>query len=291
MSSLFKDDAARQRMEKWFDTFRAEIPAATQTRTVPTRFGDAHVLVGGPEQAPPVVVLHGAMASSAHGLRELAPLLERFRVYAVDVVGQSPKSADTQLDVSNDDYGHWLSEVMTGLGLSRAGLVGVSWGGFVCLRLAAVAPERIERLALLVPAGMVTGPAWEGFRRVAWPMMLYRWFPSQARRDRFVSNLLTTKGDAWTDYLGDAFLSYRMNMRIPRLATPEELARFEAPTLVLGADDDVSFPGAAVAARAQALFAGHVETEVIAGSHHCPPTTDAFRGWLGERLGRFLLPG
>ena len=54
-----------------------------------TRFGDTHVLVAGPVDAPSLVVLHGAMGSSAHMLGELAPLLAKFRVYSVQVIGQS----------------------------------------------------------------------------------------------------------------------------------------------------------------------------------------------------------
>jgi len=31
-----------------------------------------------------------------------------------------------------------------------------------------------------------------------------------------------------------------------------------------------------------------VEKELIPGSRHCPPTTDAFRRWLADRIGGFL---
>src|SRR5262249_4685580 len=77
MTSLFKDDAARLTLLGWFERFRAKLTVPTESRTVTTRFGDTHVLVGGPAGAPALVVLHGALASSAHVLVELAPLLER----------------------------------------------------------------------------------------------------------------------------------------------------------------------------------------------------------------------
>lgn len=290
MSSLFKSPERRAAIADWHGRFRARIPHPTQARVVQTRFGHSHLLVGGPESGPPVVLLHGALASSAHVLRELSGLLDRFRVYAVDLVGQSAMSAEASLSVKNDDYGHWLAEVLDGLGLERPAVVAVSMGGFVALRLAASAPERIARLALLVPAGMVNGPAWAGFTRMALPMMLYRMSPTPRRLDGFMRHLLSTPDEEWRGYLGEAFLSYTLKLQVPKLATVEELRAFTAPVLVVGADRDVSFPGEALLERARALFSGRAQTELVEGAHS-PPTTDAFRAWLSKRVGDFLLAG
>ncbi len=289
MKSMFRDEQARAVLLQWFERFRGRLKVPTESRMVRTGLGDTHVLVGGPEGAPSVVLLHGALASSAHVLAELAPLLERFRVYAVDIVGQSVKSAEAWPSVSNNEYGQWLVEVLDGLGLQRTHVVGVSYGGFVAIRLAALAPERIHRLALLTPAGVVSGSAWEGLTKMGIPMALYRLSPSPRRLQAFVRNLLTTTDDDWVPYLGDAFRLYNLNMRVPALATPEELQRLQAPTLVLGADADLSFPGHQLLARASQLFPRLTDTELIKDCRHCPPTTDAFRGWLSERLGTFFL--
>ncbi len=289
MSTLFKSAEAKATIVSWYERFRAQIPHATEKRTLSTRSGEVHVLVGGPVSGRPVVVLHGALASSAHVLRELHPLLERFRVYAVDIVGQSSMSADVRLRVDDDAYGHWLAEVATALGLTEPfDLVGVSWGGFVSMRFAAVHGARIRRLALLTPAGLVNGPAWAGFRRILWPMWRYQRSPTPERLAAFVEHLLTTKGDDWTPYLGDAFLAYRLNMKVPRLAKTSEFSAFTAPTLLMGAERDLSFPGEALLARGKQLFHGPLETELIRDAAHCPPTTDTFRAWLGARVTQFL---
>jgi pimeloyl-ACP methyl ester carboxylesterase len=290
VKSLFKNDAKKAVLLDWFDRFRARIPGHTESRVVQTSFGDTHLLIGGPPDAPPLVMLHGAMASSAHALVELAPLLERHRVYAIDVIGQSVKSADARPSVKNDEYGRWLVEVMDALSLARADVVGVSWGGFVSIRLAAHAPERITKLALLVPAGVVGGNSWAGFVKMGWPMTMYLLSPNEARLRKFVANLLTTTQDEeWVRFLGDSFLAYDVaGMSVPRLARPDELERFTAPTLVLAADQDVSFPGAALLARVPGLFKAPVKTELIKDCRHCPPTTPEFRAWLGTRLDAFL---
>ena len=290
MKSVWKGDDARATLASWHDKFRAQLAAPTESRTVATRFGPTHVLVGGAPSAPPLVILHGALASSAHLLLELQHLLAHFRIYAVDVVGQSVKSADARPSVANNEYGEWLVEVVDQLGLDRFALLGVSWGGFVATRFAVVAPSRITHLALLVPAGIVKGSAWAGLTKLAWPMTMYRLFPSEKRLAKFTSNLLTTADDAlWRPYLGEAFRSYNLDMRVPMLAKPEELAALTAPTLVVAADRDVSFPGRALLDRARVLFPNCRE-ELLENCLHSPPTTDEFRRSFGDRLTAFFQP-
>lgn len=286
-SVMFKSPAARETIERWHGRFRDQIGSPVESRTVPTSFGATHVLVGGPESAPPLVILHGALASSAHLLVELRDLLKHFRVYAVDVIGQSVKSADVRLRVDNDDYGHWLVQVVDGLGLQTFRLIGVSWGGFVAQRFTKVAPQRVEKLALLVPAGMVGGSGWDGFWKMGWPMTLYLMSPTPARLRKFASALLSTLDDDWMPYIGDSFRSYRLDMKVPAHSKPEEFATLAAPVLVIAAEHDISFPGQVVLDRAKQLFKSP-DLELLKGSQHSPPTTNEFRSWMGERLTKFF---
>ncbi|MFT3765284.1 MAG: alpha/beta fold hydrolase [Minicystis sp.] len=242
MTTMFRDEAARARITAAYDRFRARLPETT-SRTVPTRHGETHVLVAGRDDAPPLVVLHGALASSAHILGELGPMLDRFRVYAIDVLGQSVKSADVRPDLDGPAYAEWLTDVLDALGLGRVHVYAVSWGGFVARKLAEHAPERIDRLALLVPAGFVGGPAWKGFKEMGLPMTMYLAFPSEARLMRLARALFSTLDDAWVPYFGEAIRSYKLDMRVPPLAGPERLAKFTRPTLVFGARDDLQLPG------------------------------------------------
>lgn len=286
-STMFQSSEARATIEGWYDRFLARVPAPTESRVVTTRFGDTHVLVAGPASAPPLVILHGAMASAAHLMPELGPLLSRYRVYAPDVLGQSVKSADARVPVDGAAYGEWFTDVLDGLSLTRTHLLGVSWGGFVALRAAAVAPARIDRLVLAVPAGVVPGATWAGITRIAIPMALYRAFPSPARLERIVSALLTTLDDDWVPYMGDAFRSYKMDMRVPPMATREALAGFDRPTLVFAASDDIVCPGPPLLARMKEILP-HAEVELLENCRHSPPTNDAFRTMFTGRITRFL---
>lgn len=288
MTILFKSEEDRVQVLNWYDRFRDRLGVEAESRIVSTKFGESHVLVTGPKDGAPLVVLHGALASSAHVLVELGPLLSRFRVYAVDVIGQSVKSAEVQLSVINNDYGEWLSEVMDGLALSQANVLGVSWGGFVAIRLAVVAPEQIASLSLLVPAGMVKTPMKNNFK-VGIPMTMFLMAPNRKRMLRFLATQLTTMEDEeWVEYLGTAFHAYRMNMNVPVIAKPEELERLKAPVFIVAADGDLSFPGRDVLTRAEEVFPNLQKRELIENSLHCPPTTDGFRQWLCKKLVEFV---
>lgn len=287
MTTMFRNDSARAVIERAHHRFRARVPEVA-SREVETRFGRTHCLVTGPSGAPPLVVLHGALASSAHAVGELGPLRERFRVYAPDVLGQSVMSADARLPLDGPECAEWLVDVLDGLELTRAHVYGVSWGGFVARKLAEHAPERIDRLVLLVPAGFVAGSAWRGLVDLGIPMALYRLLPSEDRLRRFVAALMTSPDDEWVRYFGEALQSYKLDLRPPPLATAERLASFARPLLAFGASDDISFPGAPLLARVKELVP-HAETELLEGCRHIPPTEAAFRRRLADRIERFLL--
>jgi 2-hydroxy-6-oxonona-2,4-dienedioate hydrolase len=290
MSIMWKNADARERMKDWHHRFRSQITSPLVSRMVATTLGETHVLVGGPEGAAPLVVLHGALASSAHLLLELQGLLSSYRVYAIDILGQSPMSADLRLSVSDDSAGEWLREVLDALGLAETALLGVSWGGFVAQRFAAIAPQRLRSLVLLVPAGLAASPAWRGFVEMGWPLTRYLLSPNDVSRQALLRALLTTVDDPlWAPYLAEAFLAANMRtMRVPKLSQPGEFAGLTCPVHVVAADRDSSFPGERVLERAKVLFPNLSSSTLLENTRHSPPTTPEFRAHFNAQLSRML---
>ena len=115
---------------------------------------------------PPVLALHG-LASSAHWYDIVAPLLrERFRVIAPDQRGHGQT---TQADAGYDWRSLSLDAValLDHLGISRAVVMGHSWGANVAINVAAKFPDRVSSL-VLVDGGFFTprlgvGSTWEEF--------------------------------------------------------------------------------------------------------------------------------
>lgn len=132
---------------------RADVPVST--RIVPTRYGETHLVASGVPDAPAVVLLHGMEGNAASWRYQLASLGQKYRVYALDIIGSAGKSAATRLSHDNHEYAAWLSDVLDALAITRAHLVGVSNGSWLILKFAAYAPERVASAVLMSANGLV----------------------------------------------------------------------------------------------------------------------------------------
>lgn len=70
------------------------------------------------------------------------------------MIGEAGLSAPSRPPLASDAYALWLDDLLRSLGLDRVSIVGVSLGGWLALDYATRRPERIERLAVLCPAGV-----------------------------------------------------------------------------------------------------------------------------------------
>ncbi|WP_327581980.1 alpha/beta hydrolase [Nonomuraea sp. NBC_00507] len=98
----------------------------------------------------PVVLLHSTAADSGMWQGQVEALAERFRVITVDLrgYGRTPYRAEAPYSDAAD-----VAEVLAGLGVRRAALVGSSGGTRVALELAAAGLA--DRLVLLNPVAGV----------------------------------------------------------------------------------------------------------------------------------------
>jgi len=98
---------------------------------------------------PPVVLVHG-FGGHTFSYRFLIPELARHhRVVAVDLLGFGYSERAPGADYSHDAQSRRVLRLMDALGIQRASLVGHSMGGEIVMRVAAAAPERVVRLALV----------------------------------------------------------------------------------------------------------------------------------------------
>jgi pimeloyl-ACP methyl ester carboxylesterase len=244
---------------------------------VDSQFGPTHVLAAGPPDAPPVVVTHGGNSINPISLEWFRPLLSEYRMYAPDTVGHPGYSARRRLSPSGDEYGRWLVDVFDGLHLERPAVVGGSYGAGIILRAAAHAPQRISMAALVAPSGIVAPPMGPLVLRLALPMLLYRLLPTRER-------LLAAAGPMfhegepidpfWLETIEAAFRHLKVESKMPRAASAEELRGFAAPTLVIAGENDVLFPGRRVVDRAWEIFPNLEEAVMLPGASHVPSSRD-----------------
>ena len=150
-----------------------------------TSLGETYVVTTGPATAPPIVVLAGGDLPAA-GLRRLAEQFgEQHRVVLVDVPGLPGASAGSRPDTRiHTVYGHWLVEVLDALGAERVPVIGLGWSASVAA--AVEDPDRIEKLVIAAPLGLVPRVRWN---RALIPGLQWRNEPNLENTERYLRAL------------------------------------------------------------------------------------------------------
>ena len=151
MTAVYKTEAGGQEVrERYAQTLR-DWPVPYEHRRVATREGETFVVVCGPEDAPPLLLFHGSGTNAAMWTGDVAVWAEHFRVHAVDMIGEPGLSAPARPPLDSEAYARWLDDVLDGLEVTRAAVVGASLGGWLALDYATRRPDRVSCLALLCP--------------------------------------------------------------------------------------------------------------------------------------------
>ena len=101
----------------------------------------------------PVVLVHGLGNSVVSWRSNIAPLSERFHVYAVDLPGHG-LSAPYNGKYSLSYGARFIGGFLDALNLKSAGIIGSSLGGMIALKTALDLPEKVKRLLLVGSAGL-----------------------------------------------------------------------------------------------------------------------------------------
>lgn len=179
--SIYYDPQLKPRLETLYDEKLAQWPVPYETRFVGTRYGKVHVIISGAQDAPPMLLLHAASVSSISWFDNVAALSEKYRVYAIDTIGEPGRSElddVNQHPKSGQDLADLYTEITNQLGIQRAYVVGASYGGFIGLNYARYAPQRVEKMALLGPMGVSPNTALVGLK-----LTLFSFYPVEPFKD------------------------------------------------------------------------------------------------------------
>ena len=284
--SIYKTVEGAARIEALYAEALAALGVDYESRRIGTRSGETHVLAVGPEDAPPVLFLPGGNFLNPTCLRWFLPLARDHRLYAPDIVGQPGRSAQTRPSPHGDGHAFWVEDVISGLGLERAPLVGLSYGAGLAIRAMGVVPERISRAALVSPSAIATGPLPRMLLEVAAPMLLYRLRPTREYLLKAARPLMTEPEEPVVRQLGAVYRDVRLDAGLPRMATEEELEGFVGPVAVFSPEDDAFFPARSVLPRARRIFPNLAHAECLEGCRHIP--SRAALGRVNARIRAFL---
>ena len=287
MTTIYKSPEGEAKVLSLYDKALAKLGLEFEETIVNTRFGDTHIIITGPKEAPPLVILQGGNTVSPVTLSWFLPLTNEYRVYAPDTIGHPGKSSQNRVSPADDSFGKWVVDILDSLSIKRAAFIGPSYGAGIILRTAAFAPERISKAVLFVPSGIATGSISRIIFKIFIPMLMYQLFPTDKRLLKAVSPMFSGDVDEIAvEVTGAVYLHVKLETKMPRLATKEDLAGFRAPTLVLAGEEDIFFPSDRILPHAEEIIPNLIAAECLKGEGHFPSIKN--RKYINERILRFL---
>ncbi|EWM14148.1 alpha/beta fold hydrolase [Kutzneria sp. 744] len=223
---------------------------------------------------PAVVLLHSFLMDGGMFEPQVAALGDAFRLVTIDERGHGQTPADgpfTYWDVARD-----VLEVVDQLGIDQFAVVGTSQGGFVGLRLALLAPDRVTALAVMGSSAAPEDPhVAEAYRGLG------ALWTTQGPTDQLLDMVATIcigamDASAWKVKL--RALPYE---RVPMLLEAltgrdgviDRLGEISCPTLVLHGTADAAYP----VERAEEIVAAVPKAEplvLVEGGAHFLSLTD-----------------
>jgi pimeloyl-ACP methyl ester carboxylesterase len=241
-------------------------PVPHEAMDVPTSYGLTHINVSGSKDKPAMLLLPGFGANSTMWFPNIAALSSHFCVYALDTIGQPGRSIPTQ-GLRAENCANWMVEVMNGLELEKACVIGISLGGWIALRFSLHASERVSRVVLLDPASTFVGMSAAFLWHSLIPIMIAPTRGGLIRYFRWITQGYQTNR-LWGELMIKGILHMRPQPPIrATVFSDEELCRLQVPVLLLIGERSVIYDPRQVLQRARGLIP-HLEAEIIAEASH-----------------------
>jgi pimeloyl-ACP methyl ester carboxylesterase len=266
---------------------REELRLPLERRFVDVGEVELHVVLAGPADGPPVVLLHG-FPEFWYAWRGPLAVLARagFRVIAPDQRGYNRSAKPGAREAYRvDRLAADVAGLIAALGYEDAFLAGHDWGGGVAWQMALRHPQRVRRLAVLDTPHPRAAEGYESREEsVSWyrSFILLPWIPewaarlgnwrllggslrSSSRPGTFPERVLDQYRSAWDREGAISSMAdwYRANTEpLP----PQGDGRVALPTLILLAPDDVYIPADLTRRSLEHLDAGRLR-ELDSGTH------------------------
>jgi pimeloyl-ACP methyl ester carboxylesterase len=274
LGNYYRSEDGRIALMGWYDRALAQLGVPYERLYVPTRFGMTHIIASGNPSAPPVLLLHGINTNAAVWRPQIESLSRYYRVYAPDIVGFAGMSAPTRLSYHNDSYARWAVDVLDGLETEQANVIGSSAGGHFALKLAVYAPERVRKLVLMNPCGLVRFRFPYTLTRIpGFPALVNILSPYMASQE--LAQKLVRKGvaphlplDTERVEFSHLILKHYRRYGPPGVLRNWELRRMIAPTLLLFSQYEVFTDPATAIRYARRTLPNLIAAEIIPDAGH-----------------------
>lgn len=256
METIYKTADSKNVTLELYDSQLTKLDFPCKDIFINTSFGETHLIETGNLNGIPLLVFHGGNSTTAYNLLACKFLLNDFHIYAVDIIGHPGKSAEVSLSPKGYSYGKWASEVITDLGFEKIRCFGGSFGGGVLAKLMCVAPNKVEKSALIVPAG-INNAFPIGSAKMMIPLIKYLLTKDEAyikQTALFMSVTEDVLDNDTLDTVKNSFDHVKTKTGMPSNVSEKLMQKCNAQTLVMASEKDCLFPAKKVLSRAQKII-------------------------------------
>lgn len=268
MSSLFKSEQGKKEILLLYDKKLKSLNLEFEYLTIQTSFGETNIIAAGDPANPPIIIVHGSNGCAPIALETYANLHKTFRVFAVDVLAQPNKSAETRLSMKNNSYGKWMNEIIADLNIESVTMAGFSFGGLIILKTLEYDENNIKEVYLSAPAYIVNGNPLKTIFKVFIPMKRYMKTKKLDYVEKFLSNLFTDRDEFAVEFLSKVFLEFEMDFTPVPVIDANKAKKITTPITIFAAQNDILFPGNKMIKRATKIFTSLRKSMLLERSKH-----------------------
>lgn len=274
MESVYKSESGKKEILALYNQKLNELEIEYKYKIVDTDYGKTNIIIVGDSTKPPIILVHGSNGCAPIALETYPTLHKEFQVFAVDVLAQPNKSAETRLSMKDNSYGLWINDLINQLELKNVTMAGFSFGGLIILKTLIQNESNIKEVFLSAPAFIVNGNPLMALFKVFIPMKRYIKTKNNKYLDKFLKTLFTERDEFAHKYLSKVFLYFKMDFTPVPIIKKEEAALINTQITIIAAKKDLMFPGVKMIKRANKIFPSLKNTVLLEGSKHVQNRAD-----------------
>jgi pimeloyl-ACP methyl ester carboxylesterase len=268
MQSLYKSEFGKNEILNLYNQKLKELEIEYKYRVIDTDFGKTNIIVAGDLTKPPLIIIHGSNGCAPIALETYPTLSKKFQIFAIDVLAQPNKSAETRLSMKDNSYGLWINELINKLELKNVTMAGFSFGGLIILKTLIQNESNIKEVFLSAPAFIVNGNPLIALFKIFIPMKRYIKTQKTKYLEKFLESLFSEKDEFAHNYLSKVFLYFNMDFSPIPVIKKEEALCIKTPITLIVAKKDIIFPGVKMIKRANKIFPSLKNTLLLEDSKH-----------------------
>ena len=250
IKSIFKSTFGKEEILNYYDEVLNKYSDNNKQYYIETRYGKTFVIESGEKTAPPLILLHGSGMSSFMWLKDLKEYSKKYRVFAIDILGEPGKSDDNRLSLAGDEHSQWILDIYDSLNIKKANIVGISLGAWIALKFAISYDKMVNKLVLISPSGIGGQKKSFIFQYLMYMILGERGIDKlyyKINGDKAMSEVVLNY-----ERLIAKYFNYR-NETIP-IFSDEELRKLKIPISIFIGEKDIMLKSLETKQRAEKLF-------------------------------------